>query len=216
VTSEPATDLRVAPQVPVWPEGRSLHGGVDRVPLPEQPGRLQTAGQLWLSGKRFVGPDPAHAMAEVGATCIVCLCELHELDERYPAYVEWLHRNLDPEGASALDSRIAAEAASGGISGGAALWFPVPDLHAPPVNAAVGFLGHLSDMVTSGETVLMHCGAGIGRAGTLAAGLLVWLGDDVATAKRHVAASRPMAGPEAGAQEELLIELEQVRSRRGH
>jgi hypothetical protein len=168
-----------------------------------------------LAGKRFVGPDPAAALEEAGATRVVCLCERHELEERYPSYVEWLHSNLDPQGTAALDSRIAAEAASGGVSGGRAVWFPVPDLHAPPLPAAASFLDRLSAMVGSGEVVLMHCGAGIGRAGTLAAGLLIWLGSTASQAKEVVARSRPLAGPEAGAQEELLVELEGLsRSRR--
>ena len=69
-------------------------------------------------------------------------------------------------------------------------------------------------MVGSGEVLLMHCGAGIGRAGTLAAGLLIWLGVDAEQARRVVAESRPLAGPEAGAQDELLVELERISRRR--
>jgi hypothetical protein len=164
-----------------------------------------------LAGKRFVGPGPIAALDQVGASRIVCLCERAELEDHYPAYVEWLHANLDPEGTSALDSRIAAASASGGVTGGRAMWFPVPDLHAPSVEAAVAFLERAAGMVTSGEVLLMHCGAGIGRAGTLAVGLLIWLGADAASARTCVAESRPLAGPEAGAQDELLLELARIR-----
>jgi hypothetical protein len=193
-----------------WPFGRARHGGVDQVPLPPH----KTSGGLWLAGKRFVGPHPEEALSEVGADRMVCLCERHELEERYPRYVQWLHENLDADGSVALDSRITAASASGGVAGGRAMWFPVPDLHAPPLDAAVSFLDRVTGMLRRGEVMLMHCGAGIGRAGTLAAGILIWLGTDLASAKQVVAASRPLAGPEAGAQDELLIELEGVRTSR--
>jgi protein-tyrosine phosphatase len=53
----------------------------------------------------------------------------------------------------------------------------------------------------------MHCGAGIGRAGTVATGLLISCGVPLPDALHHVGACRPMAGPEAGAQTELLVAL---------
>jgi len=82
---------------------RSRHGGVDEIPLPVGPGRL------WLCGKHFVGPDPDAAMAAVGATTVLCLSEVHELSGRYPGYVAWLGVNVPRR----------------------AVWFPIPDLHAP-------------------------------------------------------------------------------------
>jgi ADP-ribosyl-[dinitrogen reductase] hydrolase len=162
-----------------WPRGRARHGGVDEIPLPEGPGRL------WLSGKRFVAPDPEAARAEVDASRVVCLCEREELEDRYPAYVDWLESHR----------------------GAAAIWFPVPDLHAPPFGATILFIGRLRALITSGDTVLMHCGAGIGRAGTLAAALLVRMGTPLPEALTTIAESRPMAGPEAGAQVDLLVAL---------
>jgi protein-tyrosine phosphatase len=56
----------------------------------------------------------------------------------------------------------------------------------------------------------MHCGAGIGRAGTLAAGLLMTLGLGEQEALDVVAKHRPMGGPEAGAQREVLRALGEV------
>ncbi len=167
-----------------WPSGRSRHGGVDRVPLPERP------GALWLAGKRFVGPDPEAAMAEVGAAGVVCLCEAFELDDRYPRYVEWLRR----------DRR--------------ALWYPIPDLHAPAAGEAGALAGRIDRRLAAGETLLMHCGAGIGRAGTVAAAVLIHAGRSLEEALATVAAARPMAGPEVGAQSDLLVELSSRRSPR--
>jgi hypothetical protein len=165
--------------MPEWPAGRARHGGVDEIPLPEGPGRL------WLCGKHFVAPDPVGALASCPADTIVCLCERDELDQRYPGYVSWLDAN----------------------QGQGAKWFPVPDLHAPPVAEALPLLADLRRLVHGGHGVLMHCGAGIGRAGTLAAALLMGMGVARSQALAMVATARPLAGPEAGAQTELLEEL---------
>ena len=164
----------------LWLGERSWHGGVDEIPLP-----LET-GRLWLCGKRFVAPDPDAALATVGAGRVVCLCEAHELADRYPDYVAWLREHAGDE----------------------AIWFPIPDLHAPDLDVMVAFLADLVDRLAAGEKLLMHCGAGMGRAGTIAAALLMTLGVDrhqaVVTVRRH----RPMAGPESGAQADLLAEME--------
>jgi protein-tyrosine phosphatase len=165
---------------------RSLHGGVDEVPLPA--GR----GRLWLCGKHYIGPDPEAALRRVAATTVVCLNEAHELEARYPDYVSWLRTN----------------------DGERAVWLPVPDLHAPDLGRAVELLEHLHGRLDRGEALLVHCGAGIGRAGTLAVGLLVWAGMPVDAALDHVRASRPMAGPEAGAQRELVALLADLVARR--
>jgi protein-tyrosine phosphatase len=69
-------------------------------------------------------------------------------------------------------------------------------------------LARLRAGVAAGHGFLMHCGAGIGRAGTMAAALLITMGSDRISAIATVARHRPMAGPEAGSQEELLIQLE--------
>jgi protein-tyrosine phosphatase len=143
--------------------------------------------------RQFVGPDPQAALAETGADRIVCLCEWQELADRFPAYVEWL-----------------AVHAGDGEDG--AIWFPVPDLHAPGLATVQPFLARLRAGVAAGHGFLMHCGAGIGRAGTLAAALLMTMGTNREEAEATVARHRPMAGPEAGSQAELLLELESLLS----
>ena len=50
------------------------------------------------------------------------------------------------------------------------------------------------------------CRAGIGRTGTMTVCLLMMLGMEPQAALAHVAAHRPMAGPEVGAQREQLHE----------
>jgi len=162
-----------------WPGERGRHGGADEIPLPVGPGRL------WLCGKHYVGPDPEDALRSVGAATIVCLSERPELADRYPSYVEWLDANQPAR----------------------AVWHPVPDLHAPDLAAATDLLAELRRRIDAGEGLLVHCGAGIGRAGTTAVALLLTMGVPLGDAKAVVAAHRPMAGPEVGAQAELLAAL---------
>jgi protein-tyrosine phosphatase len=183
-----------------WPRGRARDGGIDEIPLPARgpgattdrtggapiaDGAASGGGRLWLCGKHVVGPDPEAALTRVGATTIVCLNDRGELADRYPAYVEWLGTNR----------------------GTRAVWFPIPDLHAPPIEAVLPLLADLHARLDRGESVIVHCGAGIGRAGTLAACLLVSLGLGADDALAVVATNRPMAGPEAGSQRELVSEL---------
>lgn len=155
-------------------------GGVHEVPLP--PG---VPGRLWLCGKHVVGPDPAGVLQRLGASTIVCLVEPHELNARYPHYVEWLRAE----------------------QGHRAEWFPVHDLHAPDLAVARPFLDSLAERLREGDRLVVHCGAGIGRAGTTAVALLVLLGEPVEVALAHVRAHRPMAGPEVGGQLAFVHEL---------
>jgi protein-tyrosine phosphatase len=161
-----------------WPGPRATHGGVDEVPV-------AGPGRLWLCGKHVVGPDPEQALVSVGATTVVCLNERAELDDRYPSYVAWLEANQPDR----------------------AVWHPVPDLHAPDLDDALELLTDLRARLEAGEGLLLHCGAGIGRAGTVAAGLLVTTGTPLSDALALVRAHRPLAGPEAGAQADLLDAL---------
>ena len=162
-----------------WPGPRSRDGGIDPVPLPID------SGALSLCGKHAIGPDHAGALERAGATTVVCLVEAHELDDRYPEYLAWLHEHRGHD----------------------AVWLPVHDLHAPSLDRALPFLDDLVVRLLRGEGLLMHCGAGIGRAGTMATCLLVELGVPAQEALALVAASRPMAGPEVGSQLDLVNEL---------
>ena len=159
-----------------WLGPRGRDGGIDTVPLPA------TSGGLSLCGKHAIGPDHGRAMALCGATTVVCLVEAHELIERYPAYLAWLRDH----------------------SGREAVWFPIHDLHAPALAEADALLAELLVRLDSGEHLLMHCAAGIGRTGTIAACLLIEMGMGRDEALAHVAACRPMAGPEVGAQMDLV------------
>ncbi len=162
---------------------RWLDGGLDNVPVPGSP------GQLWLCGKHVVGADPDAALERIGGRgTMVCLNQRMELEDRYPDYVAWLQEH----------------------DGGRALWFPIPDLHAPPLATIRPFLDRVLARMEGGDHVLVHCGAGVGRAGTVAVCLLMLHGLNRADALALVAAHRPMAGPEVGAQRELVDALAAV------
>jgi protein-tyrosine phosphatase len=159
--------------------GLNLDGGVHEIPV------AAVAGRLWLCGKHVIGPDPDALLGQLGADTVVCLVERHELIDRYPNYVAWL------------------EAAPPGR----AVKFPVPDLSAPALTAMRPLLDDLATRLRAGESVVIHCGAGLGRAGTTAVALLILLGTSLDDALVHVRAHRPMAGPEVGSQLDLVMEL---------
>ena len=160
-----------------WPHDRARDGGLDPVPAPG------VLGQLWLCGKHLVGHDPEAALARVGEPgVIVCLNERDELVARYPDYVRWLAEE----------------------DGGHAHWVPIPDLHAPDLDVALALVDEIVGRLRAGQHVIVHCGAGIGRAGTTAILVLMALGLSAGDAAATVAAARPMAGPEAGPQRDLV------------
>lgn len=153
---------------------RSLNGGLDEVPLPSGPGRM------WVCGKHVVGPDAEAVLERTGASTIVCLNERGELFSRYPDYVEWLREH----------------------NGGRAMWVPTHDMH--PLAELESVVDAVRLRLDDGEGVVIHCGAGIGRAGTLAAAVLVSLGMRLDTALDHLRTHRPMAGPQTREQEDAL------------
>jgi protein-tyrosine phosphatase len=165
-----------------WPHGRARDGGVDEIPLD---GRV--AGRLYLCGKHAVGPDPEALLERTAATAIVCLNQSHELADRYPDFVEWLDANA-PE---------------------RAVHHPIADLHAPSVEELATLTEALYERLAAGESLVVNCGAGIGRAGTLATALLMRAGRPRLDALEIVRAHRPMAGPETGPQTDVLIALEE-------
>jgi len=162
-----------------WLGERGRDGGIDTIPLPI------ATGTLSLCGKHVVGPDPVAALQRADATTMVCLVEAHELSDRYPDYLTWL----------------------GEHAGAGAVWFPIHDLHAPPLERARHLLTDLVARLRRDERLLMHCAAGIGRAGTMAVCVLIELGVPADEALDIVAAARPMAGPEAGTQMDLVRAL---------
>ncbi len=150
---------------------------IDRIPLPS------TDGSLWLCGRVDIAPDPDATLAWAdGATTVVCLNSVEELEVRFPGYVEWLKRNL----------------------GAKALWFPIGNFGAPGADTVLPFLRLITARLEAGEGVVMHCAAGQGRAGTMAVCVLIMLGASKDEALRTVASRRAFAGPGDYSQQALV------------
>ena len=154
-------------------------GGIHRIPLEG------TVGQLYVCGKHHIGPHVQAVINQHNIAKVVCLVEEHELAGRYDSYIQW---HKDNEGA-------------------ASLWRPMHDLTYPDFPAAVDFVHEVAATVRDHGNVVVHCAAGIGRAGTTAVAVCMILGMDQQEALDHVRAHRPMAGPEAGSQVLFIEEL---------
>jgi protein-tyrosine phosphatase len=156
-------------------------GGIHEIPLDA------AVGRMWLCGKHFIAPRVEEIREQHSIDRVVCLVEEHELAGRYDPYVQWHTRSADAAG----------------------LWFPIPDLSYPSLENAIGFIQELSDFVCNTGSIVVHCAAGIGRAGTTATAILMTLGMDAHDAIHHVRTHRPMAGPESGAQIEFIQQLDE-------
>lgn len=167
-----------------WISSRSVDGGLDRVDLSD------ALGAIWLCGKHLAGPDPEGTLVRANhAAAIACFCQPHELDERYPGYVEWLEANAATR----------------------AHWFAIPDLTSPTLDDATVIASTLAARLQDGDDLVLHCAAGKGRAPTMAICTMVMLGIAATDALERVASARPGAGPEVGSQAELVAAFEQRR-----
>lgn len=135
-----------------------------RLPLPE---KLQ--GRIWLTSMpgRFAPlPDFMHAAQLVGATGVVCLALKEEIAAKSPDYAQAI--------------------ASGSLSLNI-LYHPIPDYGLPEDVAAFALLVQkLCVSLRTGQRLIVHCAAGIGRTGILARHLLMTLGVDPQSAKAQV------------------------------
>lgn len=163
----------------------NLDGGIHEIPIPS------VRGRLWLCGKHAIAPDPVSVLDKIGVDHVVCLVERFELEGRYPDYVAWL--NQSP----------------------VATWFPIGDLDFVSLDRAAPLIEELRTRLQQGESILTHCGAGIGRAGTIAVSLCISSGLSLHEALRHVRLHRPGAGPEVGAQSTFVQDWAQ-RTSAGH
>lgn len=152
--------------------------GLDRIELPPD-----VPGRLYLCARHVVGRDPDALRAELGGrSVIVSFNEPGDL-RAFPGYAAWL--------ASSPDAR----------------WFPIRNFHAPDLAEALVILDEIEGVLRDGRTIVMHCSAGIGRAGTMAVAVLMQLGVNTPDALDQVARERRGAGPGAGAQRHLIIAL---------
>lgn len=162
-----------------WLSERQRSGGIDVVPLPDGvPGTLRLCGKRAIADGQFADDSPPW-------DTVVCLCRRHELAARYPDYVAW----LDAE------------------QGARSLWWEMPDLGTRAFDEMVPFIDDLVARLRAGDRLLVHCAAGIGRAGTTAVAVLVRLGLTLDESLHVVRSARVGAGPEVGTQLELVRRL---------
>lgn len=140
-------------------------------------------GALWLSAMpgRFE-PWPAFEAEAQRARLdrVVCLTPASELSELSPAY---------------------QAAVADGAPGFRWVHLPMPNFGVP--GDAAGFRREvrlIADALRRGESVLLHCAAGIGRTGTVAACILKALGlpTDEALQRVHEAGSNPQNAQQSG------------------
>lgn len=153
---------------------------VDEISLP-----AGVPGRLLATSFSVVGPDPVAALNEAGADTLVCLITDHEIDMRFPDYAEWLRS----DGHHSV------------------LRLPTPDWGVTDDDLLGGMVGEIASRLRGGETVVTHCGAGLGRTGVLCALVLVALGRGLSEAVAIVRAGRPGSGAESEAQHAQLARL---------
>ncbi len=156
-----------------------MAGGIHRVPVPGADGNLHATAFA------VTGPDPAAALEDVGAEVMVCLLTDAEIAMRYPDYPAWL---ADPA--------------------------PYQAIHVPMVDQGVTgdeiireLVDDINEHLDQGTGVLVHCGAGYGRAGIVCISVLTSRGMDLDQAVAAVRAARPAAGPQSHSQEAQITRL---------
>jgi protein-tyrosine phosphatase len=135
---------------------------------------------MWICGKDAICPDPGKLLTRLEASAVVCLVEESELIE-YPGYVAWMTQHA-PE---------------------VVTWCPIPDTGAPNYAVALDLIDSIIQKLQGGQSIVLHCSAGIGRSGMIAAALLTRLGVPVTDAVEAARRCRG-ASPEAGRQRQLV------------
>lgn len=127
-----------------------------------------------MPGRRETIEEFLAAADARGITCIACLTSMAEIREKSPSYLKALENGL-------IRQTILA--------------FPIEDFGVPEnLEDFSDYIGKLSALVSEGNNLLIHCGAGIGRTGLCAICLLRVLGISEAQATSLVRNSG--SGPE--------------------
>ena len=113
----------------------------------------------------------------------------------------------------AADLELNAEADTAHAEGIEFVSHPIPDRGLPPSRAAFTELAdRLADDIAAGRTAVIHCRQGIGRAGMLAAAVLIAAGLTAADAVARVSAARGRPVPETPEQLRWLTDFTRTRT----
>lgn len=152
--------------------------------IPELPGRMAIGP---APGSHHALDDDLQRLKRAGFARVVCLIEPSEL-----AYLS---------GSPTVDA-LADAARGAGLSW---LHLPVEDLRAPSRDQIAIVAGALAHARAAGQATYVHCMAGLGRAGTVAAVLLVEAGMCAPDAVQLVRGVRPGA-IQSGEQERFIAD----------
>lgn len=156
-----------------------MAGGIHRIPAPGATGSLHAAAFA------VTGPDPAAALEDVGADLMVCLLTDSEIAMRYPDYPAWLAHPHPHQ----------------------AIHVPMDDQGVTDDRTARELVAAINQRLDQGTGVVVHCGAGYGRAGIVCISVLTSRGMGLDEAVTVVRAARPAAGPQSPAQEGQITRL---------
>lgn len=170
------------PPMEIGGERYRERGGVHAVPVAD------VEGTLILCGLEAIGPDPRALLTVVEADLAVCLQTDDELLRRYPDYVAWLAEPAPHE----------------------ALRLPTMDHLVADDGSVAALVRELHRRLRRSQRIVVHCGAGWGRAGVVAVLLMCASGAEVETALRDLRAARPAAGPQSSDQE---LQIERLAGR---
>jgi protein-tyrosine phosphatase len=149
----------------------------------ELPGNI--SGRLYIHsmpGRREPLEDVWAEITREGISTLVCLTPLDEIHEKSPHYADALERAAIP-----CILRL----------------FPIRDYQAPEHDEDfLNAVALTANSLCSGERVLLHCGAGIGRTGMFAIATLMAVGLSEREARQRINAAG--SWPERPAQEEAL------------
>ncbi|HMD46048.1 MAG TPA: dual specificity protein phosphatase family protein [Acidimicrobiales bacterium] len=155
---------------------------MDDVPVADR-----VAGRLVLASFSEVGPDPDAALERAGCAFVVSLVTAHEMRLRFPDMETWV---------SGAGDRV--------------LHLPIPDGSVVDDDTLAAAVARVAMALGDGESVLVHCGAGMGRAGVIAVLTMVSLGWPLDEAVTIVRRSRAGAGPE---NDEQMAQVERLAPR---